>query len=309
MTKTYYLDYLQKSKEFCFKQLIVKDIDNEPVKRYHRSKMKDVEYCLFHREVLSGDVYLKILNDYICANLKSKTAAPVVRFADGEYAFYAKSLQCNGLYQQAESVEAIRKAMPNHVKALKQLEINGRYAPLIYPGNARPKKKHLFSFLSKKKEGDDSALMFLEFLRKHKINLTGKNYLPFFVVYAYLTSEVFSKLVDGKKLCVVASEFNIEAFKAWFNRFSSCPEFVFAKIPERYMATQWGRIKENVLDEVPADTDLCLIGAGIGALLICVDVASEYKIPAIDAGHVLNMMNGREDKSGGARLYTIRETN
>jgi hypothetical protein len=307
MAKKYYLDHLQESKEFSFKKLAVKGIDNEPVKRYHRSKMTDVEYCLFHREALSGDVYLEILNGYICKNLKSKTAAPVVRFADGEYAFYAESLQCNGLYQQAESVAAIRKAMPEHVEALKLLAHNGKYAPLIFPGNVQPKKKHLFSFLQKK-EGDDSALLFLELLQKHNINITHENYLPFFVVYAYLTSERFSKLVNGKKLCVVASEFNMEAFKRWFNRFSSHPEFVFVEIPDQYVATQWGRIKEKVLAELPSDTDLCLIGAGIGALLVCVDVANEYMIPAIDAGHVLNMMNGREDKSGGARLYTIRET-
>jgi hypothetical protein len=307
MAKTYYTDYLQKSNEFSFEKLSFKGIDNEPVKRYHKSKMTDVEYCLFHRKASSGDVYLEILNDYICENLKSKTAAPVVRFADGEYAFYAESLQCNGLYQQAESVVAIRKAMPVHVKALKLLERNGKYAPLIFPGNVRPKKKRLFSFLPKNK-GDDSALLFLKFLHEHKINITRENYLPFFVVYAYLTSEKFSKLVDGKKLCIVCSEFNMEAFKRWFDRFSSRPEFVFIEIPDRYVATQWNRIKENVLAGLPSDTDLCLIGAGIGALLVCVDVANEYKIPAIDAGHVLNMMNGREDKSGGSRLYTIRKT-
>jgi hypothetical protein len=306
MANTYYLDHLQQSKEFSFKKLVVKGIDNEPVKRYHRSRMTDVEYCLFHREAMSGDVYLEILDDFICENLKSKTAAPVVRFADGEYAFYAESLQCNGLYQQAESEADIRKAIPDHVKALNLLEHGGKYAPLIFPGNVQPKKKHLFSFLHKK-ESDDSALMFLEFLKKHNISITHQNYIPFFVVYAYLTSERFSTLVDGKKLCVVASEFNMEAFERWFSRFSSRPEFGFVEIPDQYVATQWTRIKENVLAELPSDTDLCLIGAGIGALLVCVDVANEYKIPAIDAGHVLNMMNGREDKSGGARLYTIRE--
>jgi hypothetical protein len=34
-------------------------------------------------------------------------------------------------------------------------------------------------------------------------------------------------------------------------------------------------------------------------------VAKRFSIPAIDAGHVLNMMNDRVDKSNGARLYTL----
>jgi len=51
-----------------------------------------------------------------------------------------------------------------------------------------------------------------------------------------------------------------------------------------------------------------VVGAGIGSLLVCVDVAQEFSIPVIDAGHVLNMINNCEDKSGGARLYTIYKT-
>jgi hypothetical protein len=39
---------------------------------------------------------------------------------------------------------------------------------------------------------------------------------------------------------------------------------------------------------------------------MCVDVAERLAIPAIDAGHCLNMMNDREDKSRGMRMYTLR---
>lgn len=64
-------------------------------------------------------------------------------------------------------------------------------------------------------------------------------------------------------------------------------------------------MKESILPAIPSDTELCLVGAGVGALLVCVDIAKRFSIPAIDAGHVLNMMNGRVDKSQGPRLYTI----
>ena len=49
-------------------------------------------------------------------------------------------------------------------------------------------------------------------------------------------------------------------------------------------------------------------GAGVGALPICVDAAVRFSIPILDAGHVLNMMNGREDKSKGLRMYTLRKS-
>ena len=84
------------------------------------------------------------------------------------------------------------------------------------------------------------------------------------------------------------------------------PNISFTEIPDRYVATQWTSIKKDVLERITQDVDLCLVGAGIGSLLVCVDIANQFSIPAIDAGHVLNMMNGREEKSSGARLYTIR---
>ena len=65
--------------------------------------------------------------------------------------------------------------------------------------------------------------------------------------------------------------------------------------------------QEEILRMMPPDTELALVGAGVGALLICVDVAERCAIPAIDAGHVLNMMNAREDKSKGSRMYTLWE--
>ena len=94
----------------------------------------------------------------------------------------------------------------------------------------------------------------------------------------------------------------------WFAQFSSHPDIIFTEIPDSYVATLWESMKENVLSRIPSNIDLCLVGAGIGSLLVCVDVANRFSIPAIDAGHVLNMMNGREDKSNGPRLYTIHKT-
>jgi hypothetical protein len=233
-----------------------------------------------------------------------RQAMPVVRFADGEYAFYNQDLHCNGLYQQAESVGAIQKAMPLHRDALQYLSVTGIMTPLIFPGNIGRKAKGFFSFLGKFRT-PSSAETFLTFLSESPIELNRHNYLPFYVVYAWLTSAVFARLMDRKKICVLNSEWNRDACIRWFDHFSSHPDFSFVQIPAEYVATRWASMRDGILNQVPSDTDFCLVGAGVGALLVCVDVAKRFSIPAIDAGHVLNMMNDRVDKSNGARLYTL----
>ena len=301
MRKTYHLDRLIKNDTFRFGRLELKDIDNSSV-----DKNSPQEISLFHRNVSCGDNYFEALHNVIKQRLNLRRKTPIVRFADGEYAFYENSLHCNGLYQQAESVESIKKAMPAHIEALKILAASGKLASLIFPGNVYKKKKGALSFFRKPK-GDNSALKFVDFLYDHNIELTNENYLPFYVVYAYLTSKDFGNLVNGKKICIISSECNMDACIQWFAQFSSYPDIVFTEIPDSYVATRWGSIKEKTFSQIDSDTDLCLVGAGIGSLLVCVDVATKFSIPAIDAGHVLNMMNGKEDKSNGPRLYTIRK--
>lgn len=306
MKNTCHLEHLIKSQTFRFERLALKDVENSPVFDFHSYEISDQEICLFHRNISNGNQYFHALNDLIRQGMSLKKSTPVVRFADGEYAFYDYSLGCNGLYQQAESVEAIKKAMPLHIEALEILARSGRLAALIYPGNVHLKKKGSFSFFRKPK-GNNSALKFIDFLFNNNIELTNKNYIPFYIVYAYLTSKDFGNLVNGKKICIISSECNIDACTQWFAQFSSYPDIVFTEIPASYVATRWKSMKEKILNQTPSDIDLCLIGAGVGSLLVCVDVAEKFFIPAVDAGHVLNMMNGREDKSGGPRLYTIHK--
>lgn len=301
-----YIDHLVESGEFRFDKLEVKGINNTPVKKFHKFELIEEETCLFHRDITSGDDYCEILHQFVYEALSNKKAAPVVRFADGEYAFYSNNLQCNGLYRQAESVRAIKEAMPLHIKRLKVLAESGKIAPLIYQGNVRHKQKGLFSFLRGSKD-DISASKFTELLFNNNIALIRDNYLPFYVVYSYLTSRKFADVIDGRKICIISAECNKDLCIKWFDRFSSRPDITFTQIPDSYVATRWESIKEKILSQIPSNIDLCIVGAGVGSLLICVDVANRFSIPAIDAGHVLNMMNGCEEKSGGPRLYTIRK--
>ena len=298
-------DYLMDSGLFRFERLILEDIDNGPVLSLNDPAMAQEEICLFHREVSEGNEYMALLDAAVVKGLAEHRALPVVRFADGEYAFYGGSLECNGLYRQAESRATIKTSLPDHVRALKRLARIGILAPLIFPGNtaAAPRQSWLRLPWTKKKT---SASTFLEFLQEHGIRLTKQNYVPFYVVYAYLTSQDFARRVDGQKVCIVNSEYNASGCRAWFERFDSHPEIVFALLPATYVATQWEVIREDLLPRIPADTAVCLVGAGVGALPVCVDVAEGLSIPALDAGHVLNLMNDRVDKSNGARLYTQR---
>jgi len=306
MKRIDYLNSLISSQTFRFDKLILNGIDNTPILKINVPGTVEQETCLFHRDVASGDDYFKSLHNEIKRKMSKREAMPIVRFADGEYAFYQNSLGCNGLYRQAESVEAIKKAMPSHIEALKILAKSGKFSALIHPGNIGQEKKGFFPFFHKSR-GDDSALKFIKFLYGHNIELTNNNYIPFYIVYAYLTSAGFGNYVNGKKICIVNSGCNMDAFRQWFAQFSSYPDIVFTEIPDSYVATRWGSMKENILGKIPSDVDLCLVGAGVGSILVCVDVAKKFSIPAIDAGHVLNIMNGREDKSNGLRLYTIRK--
>ena len=198
--------------------------------------------------------------------------------------------------------------MPLHSDALRRLAQAGQLAPLIFPGNdGGGERKGLLSFL-RRSSPDPSSATFLNFLRDNGITLSGDNYLPFYVVYAYLTSATFARLVDGRRLAILNSDFDEAACRAWFARFSSRPELSFTKIPAEYIATRWEKMREDILARIPSDADLCLVGAGVGALPLCVDVAERLSIPVLDAGHVLNMMNARQDKSKGLRLYTLWKT-
>jgi hypothetical protein len=306
MKETNYVDTLIQGKQFRFDKLVLAGIDNTPILKIHEPRMADEEICLFHRDVLAGNDYIRVLHQTIAAGLSERKEAPIVRFADGEYAFYNYDLNCNGLYRQAESVDAIKKAMPSHIAALKILAASGKLAPLIFPGNITRKAKGLFN-LFRRSRVESSASTFMNFLFGKRIELTADNYMPFYVVYAYLTSEDFIRIVDDKKVCILNSEFNRDSCSNWFAGFSSRPGIFFVEIPAEYVATRWESMREKILKQIPPDTDLCLVGAGIGSLPVCVDVARRFSIPAVDAGHVLNMMNNRVDKSNGVRLYTIRK--
>lgn len=301
-----YPDRLIADGSFRFFDLKINEIDNAPVLKINQTEMAQEETCLFHRDVSSGDQYFQILHNFLSERLSHRNSAPIVRFADGEYSFYARDLHCNGLYQQAESVKAIQKALPEHIDALRVLSQIGKMAPLIYPGNTQEKNQGLLSFFHRRKN-DESAVRFLEFLYENDIAFTKDNYVPFLVVYAYLTSREFAMLVDQRKLCLIGAECDIHLCRKWFGRSFSRPEIIFTQIPERYVATQWKSLRKSIMNKIPSDIDICLVGAGIGSLLICVDIANRFSVPAIDAGHVMNMMNGREDKSNGPRLYTMRK--
>jgi hypothetical protein len=307
MKEICHLNRLIKDGIFRFSDLRLIGIDNTPVLEINRPEMAQEETCLFHRDVSLGDQYFQILHSFVLERLSSRDPAPVVRFADGEYAFYANDLHCNGLYQQAESVRAIKKALPQHIDALRTLSRAGKIAPLIHPGNIQDRRKKALSSFMRRRKKDNSALGFVEFLYNNQVSITRDNYVPFYVIYAYLTSSEFAEAVDQRRLCIISSECHLRLCRQWFERFSSRPEFIFIQIPESYIATQWQSIRKGVMAKIPSNIDICLVGAGVGSLPVCVDVAAAFSVPAIDAGHILNMMNGREDKSNGPRLYTVRK--
>lgn len=305
MEKQHYLDDLIREGSFRFDHLSIVNIDNEPVARLFSDTVLEQEICLFTNTMKSGDDFCRFLHQRILSSMLNHQPLPVVRFADGEYAFYSYTLGCNGLYKQAQSIAEIKRAMPQHISAMKYLAAEGLFAPLVFPGNSYPRATGLLSFRQAKEIS--SGADFLDFLHTHGINLSKDNYVPFYVIYAYLSSAQFAVAMNEKIICILNSEYHPESCRNWFAQFNSHPVLTFVDIPAEYVATRWEENKKAILNKIPSDTDLCLAGAGVGALLICADVARSFSMPVIDAGHVLNMMNGRVDKSNGARLYTMRK--
>lgn len=304
MTGNFHLDCLLAEGTFRLDRLQIPGIRN--ALPGDRASQTEEETCLFHRDVPAGAVYLERLHAFVSRALFDRRPAPVVRFADGEYAFYDRDLRCNGLYCQAESRAAIRRALPMHVAGLRTLAETGLLAPLISPPLLRPQRRLLKDLLHGTRRMAP-ARAFLAFLHGHGIPLTGASYVPFYVVYAYLSSPSFRRLVHGRALCILGSDCDLPRCQAWFSEVGSSPRLHFVEIPRDYVATQWEGMRGGVLRAIPADTEICLVGAGIGALMVCVDVAEHCALPALDAGHVLNLMNGRVDKSGGTRLFTLWE--
>ncbi|MCX7816192.1 MAG: hypothetical protein N2317_01605 [Syntrophales bacterium] len=302
MVEKFNLNKWIEEEDFTFAKLHIEGIDNEYVFSINEPEMREQEICIFHKHIKNGEDYLNRIHLLTAEAITIRKSLPIVRFADGEYAFYNMSMKCNGLYRQAESKRHIQKALPYHVSAFRKLAAKGILAPLIFPGNINEDKR-IFPFLVIKKAS--SSLNFLEFLHKNGIRITKQNYIPFYVVYAWLTSPYFAELVNGKNVCIVNSDNNPHYCENWFKRFKSYPNLSFVEIPANYVATRWPQISNSIISQIPDNTDLCLVGAGIGALLVCVDVSEKLSIPTVDAGHVLNMINGREDKSNGPRLYTL----
>lgn len=291
---------------FRFDRLDLAGIDNAPVIAVNDPDIVDQETCLFHRDVADGAAYLARLAEGVAGAMAARCPFPVVRFADGEYAFYHQNLGCNGLYRQAESRGAIRRALPLHRDALRRLAGTGILAPLVFPGNVlRRRKRGLLAVLTGDSREEPSAAGFLDFLQEGGGALTGENYIPFYAVYAYLSSAAFARLVDGRRLVLLNSDYDPTACRAWFARHGSHPEILYTEIPAEYLATRWETVRADILKRIPPGAEIALAGAGVGALPLCVDAAEHLSIPVLDAGHVLNMMNAREDKSNGMRLYTL----
>ena len=296
------LHRLIERRDFRFEHLRMQGIDNEPVFAINDPVLREQETCLVSQAAPSGDAAVEAIRERVAASI-GRQALPVVRFADGEYLFYMASMKCNGLYQQAESIEAIRAAFPVHFSAMRDVATNGLLAPLVHPGNVRGGRRTLRRFW-KKPKSDDQSVRFLDMAAAEGVHLTARNYAPFYAVYSCLSGKPFADLCDGRVIGVINSDFNLQACQAWFARRGSRPQIVHLPISDRYVATGWSGMRDTVLSRLDPAVDLWMVGAGIGALEVCNDVARATLRPAIDSGHIVNSMNDLESKSNGPRLFT-----
>ena len=291
------------SPRFRFDALAVTGIDNSPAVERFGPGIREQETCLLHDATPSGDACVALLSERVRAVCRSGTGTPVVRFADGEYAFYAGSLRCNGLYEQAESSEAIRRSIPAHAEDLRYVAGTGLLAPLVFPGNIGPVRRKFPAFW--KRSGDDGAARFLEFLRGSRRPARRDELRP--VLRRVRVPHIAGLRGRRGRQEGVHPQFG--------HRPGVVRRMVFRPVVPSLAGT---RADPGVLRRHPMGLHegrgSARGPAGRGAVPgrgrrrrppgMRGHIAP-LSIPALDAGHALNMMNDMEKKSMGPRLYSV----
>jgi len=132
------------------------------------------------------------------------------------------------------------------------------------------------------------------------------NYIPFYCVYSYLSSTRLPRQLMARR-CVSSIR---TSMRRHVQHGLSEPARIPGWFMCRFQLPMWPRGGLHARRSVPAcsrESDCFMVGAGVGALEVCVDAARRYSAPAIDSGHILNMMNDLESKSKGPRLFTFRD--
>lgn len=259
------------------------------------SEAIDECYALFGNDVASGDEYLLRFFNLVEAAIHNHQELPIVRMADGEFAFYRKSIKVNGLYQQTRGEQDIIQALPYHIACLQRISQIGLLCPITYLYN--------ISWVTLYE-----CATFWDFLESINASLTPSNYLPFYAIYAALTSLTFMTLIDHKDVLIVSDQFVPQALDSWNAQFHVTPNYKFVSIPSQYVSTDWLSYRDSTLAEIRniGNVDLVMVAAGAGAVPVCHDVARELQVPVIDSGHVINLMMNNAARSGGHRLFCFR---
>ncbi len=123
-----------------------------------------------------------------------------------------------------------------------------------------------------------------EWLDRHAIELTLRNYVPFYFVYALLRGERFSELVGGRRVLVVHSAAGAkrEAIIAALRAKGAASVGWLSISPSRSFA--------DILDlsVVEMQPQVCLVGAGVGKAMVLKQL-EPLAVPCIDAGYAFEV--------------------
>ena len=155
---------------------------------------------------------------------------------DGEYAFYRLSLGCNGLYEQAESVEAIRRAIPAHAEDLRHVAGTGLLAPLVFPGNVGPVRRRFPAFW--KRWGDDGAARFLRVPSGSTASCSEGRTTSRSTSFTRTSPRAFSSRPSwtAGRYAILNSDIDMASCAAWFSALPSRPSSWF---PCRSRCPMW----------------------------------------------------------------------
>lgn len=144
------------------------------------------------------------------------------------------------------------------------MQANAFVTPLIFPGNLQI----IPSLRKDLKDRRKPVLVhfFLSFLSSHEIWLISDNYVLFYEICTYLTSNSLMSTYRVKNICILNPEIKIRLAGEWFNKSGNRECISSVCIPSECVATSWRQYKSITLVLIVKGSVICLAGAGIGSL-------------------------------------------
>ena len=230
-----------------------------------------------------------------------KTAMPIVRFADGEYAFYRYPWMQRPLpagRERGGDPQGPALARRGHANACPPRQI----APLVFPGKRGKRNGGSFPFCANRRRMTRRSVFSI--FSPQTVSSSRRQLRPFLRCLRLSRDRPFCKAARRQIGLRGQPGIQRESFEVGSRR-SRAPRGSCTRRFAESSCHPLGYDAGERAVEHPARCRFLPRRGGRRGPAGLRRHGRALPIPAIDAGHVMNMMNDRVDKSNGPRLYTL----